>query len=159
MAVEAVVKVQNYKVIFDVYGPQESMGYWNECEKIAKSVALEFNDQSFENFIVGQCKEAIILGVLCTVGMWIFRFPYATMIGALIGFTALIPVAGAYIGASVGAVMILTESPIKALLFIVFIVNDSVVNGIINVLVRFGVFTLFIVNDFNNRVVFEENLS
>jgi predicted PurR-regulated permease PerM len=54
--------------------------------------------------------------------MWIFRFPYASMIGALIGFTALIPVAGAYIGAAVGAVMILTESPIKALLFIVFIV-------------------------------------
>ena len=54
--------------------------------------------------------------------MWIFRFPYATMIGALIGFTALIPVAGAYIGAAVGAVMILTESPVKALLFVVFIV-------------------------------------
>lgn len=76
----------------------------------------------FENFIVGQVKEAVILGVLCTVGMWIFRFPYASMIGALIGFTALIPVAGAYIGAAVGAVMILTESPIKALLFVVFIV-------------------------------------
>ena len=77
---------------------------------------------SFENFIVGQCKEAVILGVLCAIGMWIFRFPYASMIGALIGFTALIPVAGAYIGAAVGAIMILTESPIKALLFLVFIV-------------------------------------
>lgn len=76
----------------------------------------------FEKFIVGQVKEAVILGVLCAVGMWIFRFPYASMIGALIGFTALIPVAGAYIGASVGAVMILTESPVKALLFVVFIV-------------------------------------
>ena len=76
----------------------------------------------FEKFIVGQVKEAVILGVLCTVGMWIFRFPYASMIGALIGFTALIPVAGAYIGAAVGSVMILTESPIKALLFVVFIV-------------------------------------
>lgn len=76
----------------------------------------------FEKFIVGQVKEAVILGVLCAVGMWIFRFPYASMIGALIGFTALIPVAGAYIGASVGAVMILTESPVKAILFVVFIV-------------------------------------
>jgi predicted PurR-regulated permease PerM len=83
---------------------------------------LQTIKESFENFIVGQCKEAVILGVLCAVGMWIFRFPYASMIGALIGFTALIPVAGAYIGAAVGAVMILTESPIKALLFIVFIV-------------------------------------
>jgi predicted PurR-regulated permease PerM len=76
----------------------------------------------FENFIVGQVKEAVILGVLCALGMWIFRFPYASMIGALIGFTALIPVAGAYIGAAVGSIMILTESPVKALLFIVFIV-------------------------------------
>ncbi len=83
---------------------------------------LQTIKDSFEKFIVGQCKEAVILGVLCSVGMWIFRFPYASMIGALIGFTALIPVAGAYIGAAVGAIMILTESPFKALLFIVFIV-------------------------------------
>ena len=83
---------------------------------------LQTIKDSFEKFIVGQCKEAVILGVLCAIGMWIFRFPYASMIGALIGFTALIPVAGAYIGAAVGAIMILTESPFKALLFIVFIV-------------------------------------
>jgi predicted PurR-regulated permease PerM len=83
---------------------------------------LQVIKDSFENFIVGQCKEAVILGVLCAVGMWIFRFPYSSMIGALIGFTALIPVAGAYIGAAVGAIMILTESPIKAFFFIIFIV-------------------------------------
>lgn len=76
----------------------------------------------FHRFIVGQCMEAVILGVLCMVGMLIFGFPYATMIGAFIGFTALIPVAGAYIGAAVGAFMILTVSPVKALLFLVFIV-------------------------------------
>lgn len=76
----------------------------------------------FHRFIVGQCTEAVILGVLCMVGMLIFGFPYATMIGAFIGFTALIPVAGAYIGAAVGAFMILTVSPVKALLFLVFIV-------------------------------------
>ena len=77
---------------------------------------------SFRRYIVGQCTEAVILGVLCIVGMLIFRFPYAAMIGTLVGFTALIPVAGAYIGAAVGAVMILTVSPLKALLFIVFLV-------------------------------------
>ena len=54
--------------------------------------------------------------------MLIFGFPYALMIGALVAFTALIPVAGAYIGAGVGAFMILTESPVQALLFLVFIV-------------------------------------
>lgn len=79
-------------------------------------------DDCFHRFIVGQCTEAVILGVLCMVCMLIFGFPYATMIGAFIGFTALIPVAGAYIGAAVGAFMILTVSPVKALLFLLFIV-------------------------------------
>lgn len=79
-------------------------------------------DQSFHSYIVGQCSEAVILGLLCIAGMLLCRFPYAVTIGALVGVTALIPVAGAYIGAIVGAVLILTVSPMKALLFIVFIV-------------------------------------
>ena len=76
----------------------------------------------FHKYIVGQCTEAVILGVLCALGMWILRLPYAAMIGALIAFTALVPIAGAYIGAVVGAFMILTVSPIKAVIFVVFLV-------------------------------------
>jgi len=93
-------------------------------EKTTKRVTYTVSvvDDCFHKYIVGQCLEAVILGVLCTVGMLIFRFPYAAMIGTLVGFTALIPVAGAYIGAGVGAVMMLTESPLTALLFLVFIV-------------------------------------
>lgn len=91
-------------------------------------VADVIND-SFHRYIVGQFTEAIIIGVMCMAGMLIFRFPYAGMIGALIGFTALIPVAGAYIGAIVGFIMIFTVSPVKALLFIVFIVVLQQVEG------------------------------
>lgn len=76
----------------------------------------------FHRYIVGQCIEAVILGVLCTIGMSILRLPYATMIGALVAFTALIPVAGAYIGAIVGAFMILTVNPLQAFIFVVFLV-------------------------------------
>lgn len=79
-------------------------------------------DDSFHHYIVGQCSEAVILGMLCTLGLFLFQFPYAVTVGALEGVTALIPVAGAYIGAVVGAVLMLTVSPMKALLFIVFIV-------------------------------------
>lgn len=79
-------------------------------------------NDSFRKYIIGQCTEALILGLLCTFGMLILRIPYATMIGALIGVTALIPIAGAYIGAIVGGFIILTESPIKALIFIIFII-------------------------------------
>ena len=82
---------------------------------------LETLHSCFRRFVVGQCTEAVILGLLCMGGMLLFRFPYASMVGALIGFTALIPVAGAYIGAGVGAFMIFTVSPVKALLFLIFI--------------------------------------
>lgn len=94
--------------------------YFPKKEKQICYVAKVFNE-SFRGYMVGQSTEAVILGVLCILGMLIFRFPYAGMIGSLIGFTALIPIAGAYIGAIVGAVMIFTVSPLKALLFLVFI--------------------------------------
>jgi len=83
---------------------------------------LHVLNDCFHRYIVGQCTEAVILGVLCTVGMMVLGIPYATMIGALIAFTALIPVAGAYIGAGVGAFMILTVNPVQALIFLVFLV-------------------------------------
>ncbi|OUQ80248.1 AI-2E family transporter [Flavonifractor sp. An100] len=90
---------------------------------------LETLNTCFHRFIVGQCTEAVILGLLCIGGMLLFRFPYATMVGTLIGFTALIPVAGAYIGAGVGAFMIFTVSPIQALLFLLFICVLQQVEG------------------------------
>lgn len=83
---------------------------------------LSVLNECFHKYIVGQCTEAMILGMLCAVGMMILRIPYATMTGAVIAFTALIPVAGAYIGAAVGALMILTVSPVKAVVFLVFLV-------------------------------------
>ncbi|MBQ7319923.1 MAG: AI-2E family transporter [Clostridia bacterium] len=83
---------------------------------------LSVLNESFHKFIVGQVTEAVILGVLCTLGMLLFRFPYAAMVGSLVGFSALFTVAGAYIGAAAGAIMMLTVSPLKALLFLVFIV-------------------------------------
>lgn len=83
---------------------------------------LSVMNDCFHRYIVGQCTEAVILGVLCTIGMLILKLPYATMIGALIAFTALIPVAGGYIGAGIGAFMILTVSPMQAVIFLLYIV-------------------------------------
>ncbi len=102
--------------------------YLPKRESGIRYVASVFNE-SLRGYIVGQCTEAVILGVMCAVGMLIFRFPYAGMIGTLVGFTALIPIAGAYIGAIVGAVMIFTVSPIKALLFLVFILVLQQIEG------------------------------
>lgn len=92
----------------------------NWYEKIVYVLAT-LND-CFRKYIVGQCTEAVILGGLCAVGMMILGLPYATMIGALVAFTALVPVAGAFIGGGIGAFMILMVNPIQALIFVVFLV-------------------------------------
>lgn len=77
---------------------------------------------SFRNFVTGQLTEAVIIGLLCFIGMLIFRFPYPTATSAVVGVMALIPVFGAWIGGILGALLSLSESFTKALLFILFLV-------------------------------------
>ncbi|MBP3692011.1 MAG: AI-2E family transporter [Clostridia bacterium] len=84
--------------------------------------ALSIANTNFRNFVSGQSIEAVILGTLCLIGMLILGIPYAPMVSALVGVTALIPVVGAFIGAIVGGFMILTVQPIKAVIFVVFLV-------------------------------------
>ena len=86
-------------------------------------------NRCIRNFIAGQAAEAVILGTLCTVGMLILRLPYAPMIGALVGVTALIPIVGAFIGTIVGAFLILTVSPLKAVVFVVFLIILQQIEG------------------------------
>ena len=61
--------------------------------------------------------------------MLIFRFPYASTIAVLLGFTALIPIFGAFIGTAIGFVLILMVSPVKAILFVVFIIILQQIEG------------------------------
>lgn len=89
-----------------------------------------FND-SFRSFIVGQVKDACVLGLMCAVTMFVFSMPYAGMISAIIAVTALIPIVGAIIGALVGFILILSVSTTKAFLFVLlFIVVQQIDNNV-----------------------------
>lgn len=79
-------------------------------------------NETFQSFFVGQFIEAILLGCFCFIGMSILRLPYAAMSGTLVGVTALIPIVGAFLGAGISAFIIFTESPMKALIFLIFLV-------------------------------------
>lgn len=96
--------------------------YLNPGQKDIVLYVLRTIHEAFSNFIVGQCTEAVILGVLCTLGMTILGLPYAVMTGTIIGVSALIPVVGAYIGGALGAFMIFTVDPTQTLVFLVFLV-------------------------------------
>lgn len=87
------------------------------------------SNKTLSNFITGQLAEAVIIGLLCFIGMSIFRFPFALMSSVLVGFTALIPLFGAFIGTAIGAFMILMIDPLGALWFIVFILILQQIEG------------------------------
>ena len=74
---------------------------------------------TFSHFLSGQCIEAVILGTLFVIAMSIFKFPYALLCGVLIGFTALVPIFGAFIGCIVSAFLILMIDPGRVIWFVV----------------------------------------
>ena len=89
------------------------------CKSVLNVASLTAS--TFARFLTGQLAEAVILGVLCLIGMLIFGFPYAALISLIIGVTALIPIFGAFIGIGVGALLILLYDPLTAVWFLVFI--------------------------------------
>lgn len=113
LAQKETLKRQSKKVLVKLMKP----------EKMQKLLdMLDLINRTFTNFITGQLTEAVIIGVLCFIGMSIFRMPYAPAISVLVGFTALIPVFGAFIGTAIGAFLILLVKPIQAVWFVVFII-------------------------------------
>ena len=91
--------------------------------------ACSITNDCFSRFIRGQCIEAVILGALCAIGGTILQFPYAASIGLIVGVSSLIPFAGAWIGGIMGAAMILSQDPVQALQFIVFLVILQQIEG------------------------------
>lgn len=129
--------------IFALYvlGQKEKLG--SQCRRVLSAYGPEkVNDfvlkvcsllyRNFTNFISGQCKEAVILGLLFVIAMTLFQMPYAVLVGVLIAFTALIPIVGAFIGCIVGAFLILVDNPVMAFWFVVlFLVLQQIEGNLI----------------------------
>ena len=84
---------------------------------------------TFSKYVNGQLVEACILGGLCFAGMCVFRFDYAPLISVIIGVSALIPIAGAYLGAGVAVLLLVMIRPLEALWFLVFLVTLQQLEG------------------------------
>lgn len=99
-------------------------------DKILEVCSLLY--KNFTSFITGQCLEAVILGTMFVIFMSIFGMPYALVVGMLIAVTALIPVAGAFIGFAVGFFLILINNPLQALWFaVLFLVLQQIEGNLI----------------------------
>ncbi|MBE7020829.1 MAG: AI-2E family transporter [Ruminococcaceae bacterium] len=99
-------------------------------ETADKTVSIfKHANKVFRSFVGGQITEAFILGILCYIGMLIFRMPYAPLISVIMGVSSLVPVIGPIVGTIPSALLILLESPVVALWFVVFIIVLQQVEG------------------------------
>lgn len=89
------------------------------CDMVLDVTALTAG--TFSRFVTGQITEAAILGCLTFLGMLLLRLDYAPLISVLIGVSALVPIVGAYVGAATSALLLLMVSPMKALIFLIFL--------------------------------------
>lgn len=129
--------------IFSIYVLLQKEKLSVQCKKLvlclfteekSKKIFYVFTliNKTFNKFVTGQCLEAIILGTLFFIVMSIIRLPYALLVGVVIGFTALIPLVGAFIGCFISAFLILMVSPVKAIIFIaVFLILQQIEGNLI----------------------------
>ena len=90
---------------------------------------ISFVDRMFGGFIDGKIMDSAIVGVLCYIGCSILRIPNALLVSVLIGVTNIIPFFGPVIGAVPSTLLILIESPIKALWFVAFVLVLQQLDG------------------------------
>ena len=93
------------------------------------SEEARFTDEKFSGFIFGKLLDSLIIGVICFVFMILLKIPYGLLISIIIGITNIIPVFGPFLGAVPATILILTVSPAKALVFIVFVIILQQVDG------------------------------
>lgn len=105
--------IRQFKKLTRAYNPYNS-------EKLGHYISIA--NKTFSSFVIGQCTDALLLGIIIGVGMAIFRLPHALLTGVIVGITAWIPIFGAWIGVIIGSFLIFTVSPIKAIIFIVMFV-------------------------------------
>lgn len=83
----------------------------------------------FQQYIVGNIIDSLVVGICAWFGCTLFGFPYAPMIGLIIGITNIIPVFGPFLGAIPVIVLLFIIKPMDALIFAIFILVLQQIDG------------------------------
>ncbi len=90
---------------------------------------VRFANHLFNSFFMGKLIDSLIVGVICFVGCLLMGFGNPLLIAVIVGVTNIIPFFGPYIGAIPSALLLLLESPMHCLMFLVFIIVLQQVDG------------------------------
>ena len=90
---------------------------------------VQYADKMFGGFINGKILDSAIIGLLCYLVCIIVKFPSALLVSVIIGVTNVIPFFGPFIGAVPATLLILIQTPIKALGFVLFVLILQQLDG------------------------------
>ncbi len=119
----------------ELLGRQVKMVVYALCKENVADELLVFSkiaNTTFSKFFACQFREAIIIGCMFLLTMSVIGMPSAVTIGVLIGFTALIPVFGAFIGLFISCFMLFVIAPKYVIWFVImFFVLQFIENNFI----------------------------
>lgn len=83
----------------------------------------------FQQYIIGNLLDSLIVGIICWIGMLVLRIPYSPMIAFIVGVTNIIPVFGPFLGAIPVGIILFIVNPIYCLEFAIFILVLQQIDG------------------------------
>lgn len=128
----SIVVTSFISIIFSIYMLSGKDALLSQCRRVLRAYApakvehwltdvARLTGATFTAFVTGQLIEACILGGLTAVGMLFIQADYAPLIGMIVAATALIPMVGAFVGGAISAVLLVMVSPVRTLIFLVFL--------------------------------------
>ena len=111
---------QSKKVAFCFMSPKRANGLLEAFRKA---------DEMFAGFFIGKIVDSAIIGVLCGIFTATVNMPYAALISVVIGVTNVVPFFGPYFGAIPCAFIVLLESPMMCLVFVIFCIVLQTFDG------------------------------
>jgi len=111
---------QSKKVAFCFMRPKRANGLLEAFRKA---------DEMFAGFFIGKIVDSAIIGVLCGIFTAVVNMPYAALISVVIGVTNVVPFFGPYFGAIPCAFIVLLESPMMCLVFVIFCIVLQTFDG------------------------------
>ena len=127
-------------IIVAIYLLADRANFKNSCKRLIELIfskkhatsvknELRFANNVVLNFISGRILDSAIIGICCYILMIILDIPFPLLVSVLIGVTNIIPFFGPFIGAIPAALLILIESPIKCLVFVIMIIVLQQIDG------------------------------
>ena len=94
---------------FKEYKAREVLDFWDNVHK------------TFSRFINARIVDSTIIGIICWIGCLVLGFENSLLIAFIVGVTNVIPYFGPFIGAVPCSLIVLLQSPMDMLIFIIFI--------------------------------------